>query len=62
MAIKKLDLTSPLMTAEYQCTTTDDSGDYPQDCSAGSTMIVIDKTSKKIDHFKYFDGEEWVTM
>ena len=62
MAITKLNLTSSLVTSEYQCTTTDDSSVYPTDCEIGSTMIVIDKTAKKVDHFKYFDGEEWVVL
>lgn len=58
----KLNLTSSLVTGDYQCYTTDEPAVYPTDCEVGSIMIVIDKAAKKIDHFKYFDGEEWVTM
>lgn len=47
---------------DYQCEKTDLRATFPTDCEAGSTMVVIDKTNSKIDHWEYFDGTQWNTV
>lgn len=49
-------------TESFQCYTTDLKSTWPTSCTMSSTMTVIDKANKKIDHYEYFDGEEWVKI
>lgn len=47
---------------DYQCATTDAQGTWPTPSGAGYTMTVINKTTKTISAYYYYDGSEWILI
>jgi hypothetical protein len=64
MAIIQTGVTTGGNVKTWQCDTDDNPDNYPTvvDCSPGSTMVVIDKTTKTISKSLYFDGTDWNTI
>ena len=46
-------------TRTYFASTDDLTNDYPTDCEAGSTLIVIDESLHEWDKIYSFDGTNW---
>ena len=62
MAIKQVGTTKNGGVKSYQCLTTDLKATWPTNCLAGSSMTVLNASTKVVDRFEYFDGTDWYVL